>query len=261
MRVHKWPFVSYREIRNFIVLPKLAFVFTAKCEILQFYPSGRSFFSSEMQNFTVVPNWNTKLEIKIWFSLLRWSWDIKHKNKWFFPFQNNWTLKLIFEVYFLFLIYYLKKSKKTKQIYLSKYLIKLVTISLYAIARNKYINSHLFFHSRNTTFWKLYSNGYPFLYYEIRNFQSCTQMSIRFLSTKFKILTCPQTVICCLTTNNENRTQLFSIFNKLFIIWRNKQNYWPICFKTPLKIEKKKFIYFVLMLVLLFVDLALRPLP
>ena len=188
MRVHKWPFVSYREIRNFIVLPKLAFVFTAKCEILQLYPSGRSFFSSEMQNFTVVPNWNTKLEIKIWFSLLRWSWDIKHKNKWFFPFQNNWTLKLIFEVYFLFLIYYLKKSKKTKQIYLSKYLIKLVTISLYAIARSKYINSHLFFSQpkykilktvlkrlsvlilRNTKFSKLHPNVHSLFIYEIQNF-------------------------------------------------------------------------------------------
>ena len=120
MPVHKWPFVSYREIRNFTVLPKWAFAFTAKCEILQLHPSGRWFFSSEIQNFTVVPNWNTKLEIKIWFSRLRWSWDIKHKNKWFFAFPNNWTLKLKFEVYFLFLIYYLKKKKRKNKTNLLK---------------------------------------------------------------------------------------------------------------------------------------------
>ena len=51
----------------------------------------------------------------------------KHQNKWFFDFQNNWTLKFKFEVCFLVFIL----TWKTKnQIYLNKYLMKLLTIPL-----------------------------------------------------------------------------------------------------------------------------------
>ena len=72
-------------------------------------------------------NWNMKLEIKFWFSFLYWSWDRKHQNKWFFDFQNNWTLKFKFEVCFSFFILIWKTKN---QIYLNKYLMKLVTIPL-----------------------------------------------------------------------------------------------------------------------------------
>ena len=58
----------------------------------------------------------------------------QHGFKWFLDIQNNWTLKFKFKVCFPFftLIW------KTKgQIYFNKYLMKLVTISPYAIAINK----------------------------------------------------------------------------------------------------------------------------
>ena len=108
---------------------------TGKYETLQFYPNEHSLLQRSAKFYSCTraaagslaakykilrSNWNTKLEIKIWFSLLRWSWDIKHKNKWFFPFQNNWTLKLKFEVYFLFLIFYLKKKKRKNKTNLLK---------------------------------------------------------------------------------------------------------------------------------------------
>ena len=68
MRVPKWPFVFYSEIRNLTVVPKRPFVFLqrntkfcsstqtvirffiAKYEILKLYPNGLSFFHSQMQN-------------------------------------------------------------------------------------------------------------------------------------------------------------------------------------------------------------------
>ena len=56
-------------------------------------------------------NWSTKLDIKFWFSFLCWSWDIKHKSKWFFDFQNNWALKFKFEVRFSFFIFIWKIKK------------------------------------------------------------------------------------------------------------------------------------------------------
>ena len=72
-------------------------------------------------------NWNMKLELKFWFSFLYWSWDRKHQNKWFSDFQNSWTLKFKFEVCFSFFILIWKTKN---QIYLNKYLMKLVTIPL-----------------------------------------------------------------------------------------------------------------------------------
>ena len=76
-------------------------------------------------HFVFFINWNMKLEIKFWFSFLHWSWDRKHQNKWFSDFQNNWTLKFKFEVCFSFFILIWKTKN---QIYLNKYLMKLVTI-------------------------------------------------------------------------------------------------------------------------------------
>ena len=72
-------------------------------------------------------SWNTKLERKFWFSFLYWSWDIKNQTKWFLDFQNNWELKFKFEVRFSFFILIWKTKN---QIYLNKYLMKLVTIPL-----------------------------------------------------------------------------------------------------------------------------------
>ena len=80
-------------------------------------------------------SWNTKLEIQFWFSFLYWSCDIKHKSKWFFHFQNNWTLTFKFEVRFSFVILIWKTRN---QIHSNKYLMKLVTISPYTITINKY---------------------------------------------------------------------------------------------------------------------------
>ena len=53
----------------------------------------------------------------------------------FFDFQNNWTLKFKFEVRFWFFILIWKTENQT---YLNKNLMKLVTISPYAITMNKY---------------------------------------------------------------------------------------------------------------------------
>ena len=77
--------------------------------------------------FVFLINWNLKLQIKFWFSFQYWSWGRKHRNKWFSDFQSNWTLKFKFELCFSFfnLIW-----KTKNQIYLNKYLIKLVAISL-----------------------------------------------------------------------------------------------------------------------------------
>ena len=80
-----------------------------------------------MCHFVFLITWNMKLEIKFWFSFLYWSWDRKHQNKWFFDFQNSWTLKFKFEVCFSFFILIWKTKS---QIYLDKYLMKLVTIPL-----------------------------------------------------------------------------------------------------------------------------------
>ena len=77
--------------------------------------------------FVFLINWNTKLEIKSWLSFLYWIWDRKHQNKWFSVFQKNWTLKFKFEVWFSFLILIWKTQN---QIYLNKYLMKLVIIPL-----------------------------------------------------------------------------------------------------------------------------------
>ena len=85
-------------------------------------------------HFVFLINWNTKLEIKFWFSFLYWNWDIKHKTNWFFVFQNTRTLKFKLEVRFSFFILIWKTES---QIYLNKYLIKLVTRSHYAITINK----------------------------------------------------------------------------------------------------------------------------
>ena len=84
-------------------------------------------------HFVFLINWNTKLEIKFWFLFLYWNWDIKHKTNWFFDFQNNRTLKFKLEVRFSFFILIWKTKN---QIYLNKYLIKLVTRSHNAIAIN-----------------------------------------------------------------------------------------------------------------------------
>ena len=72
-------------------------------------------------------NWNTKLEIKFWFSFQYLSWDMKHQTKWFFDFQNNWALKFKFEFRFPFFILICKTKN---QINLNKYFMKLVTIAL-----------------------------------------------------------------------------------------------------------------------------------
>ena len=67
-------------------------------------------------HFVFLINWNTKLEIKFWFSFLYWSWvmswDIKHKTKWLFDFQNNWKLKFKFEARFLFFILIWKRKNQ-----------------------------------------------------------------------------------------------------------------------------------------------------
>ena len=81
-------------------------------------------------HFVFLINWNMKLKIKFWFSFLYWSWDKKHQNKWF----SDWTIKFKFEVCFSFFILIWKTKN---QIYLNKYLIKLVTRSHYAITINK----------------------------------------------------------------------------------------------------------------------------
>ena len=78
-------------------------------------------------HFVFLINRNVKSEIKFWFLFLYWSWDRKHQNKWFFDFQNNWTLKFKFEVSFSFFILIWKTKN---EIYLNKYLMKLVTIPL-----------------------------------------------------------------------------------------------------------------------------------
>ena len=82
-------------------------------------------------------NWNTKSEIKLWFSFLYSSWDIKHQTKWFFDFKSNWTLKLVFKLRFSFLILIWKteneKPNILKQIsYETSYHLP------YAITINKY---------------------------------------------------------------------------------------------------------------------------
>ena len=59
--------------------------------------------------FVFLINWNTKLKIKFWLLFFFWSWDIKHKTKWFFNFQNNWTLKVKFESRFLKSTFTIKK--------------------------------------------------------------------------------------------------------------------------------------------------------
>ena len=87
-------------------------------------------------HFVFLINWNTKLEIKFWFSFLYWSWDIKNKTKPFFHFKNNWTLKFKFEVRFSFFILIWKTKS---EIYSKKYLMKLVAISPYSIRINKRI--------------------------------------------------------------------------------------------------------------------------
>ena len=85
-------------------------------------------------HFIFLTNWNTKLEIEFWFSFLYWNWD-KYKTNLFFDFQNNRTLKFKLEFRFSFFILIWKTKN---QIFLNKYLIKLVTISYYAITINKY---------------------------------------------------------------------------------------------------------------------------
>ena len=59
----------------------------------------------------------------------------KRKTNWFFDFQNNRTLKFKLEVRFSF---FTLVWKTKNQIYLNKYLMKLVTRSHYAITINKY---------------------------------------------------------------------------------------------------------------------------
>ena len=83
--------------------------------------------------FFFLINWNAKLEIKFWFLFLYWSWDIKHKTKWFFDFQNNWTLKFKYEVRFSFFHFNLKNEKPNplKPILM----MKLVTIKKYEMIK------------------------------------------------------------------------------------------------------------------------------
>ena len=71
-------------------------------------------------------NWNAKLEVKFWFSLLYSSWDIKLNDFFIFKTNEHW-------IYFLFMILI---RKTENQIYLSKYLKRLVTILPYAITIN-----------------------------------------------------------------------------------------------------------------------------
>ena len=85
--------------------------------------------------FFFLINWNAKLEIKFWFLFLYWSWDIKHKTKWFFDFQNNWTLKFKYEVRFSFFHFNLKNEKPNP---LKPILMKLVTISPHVITIKEY---------------------------------------------------------------------------------------------------------------------------
>ena len=92
------------------------------------------FFASFFFFFFLI-NWNAKLEIKFWFLFLYWSWDIKHKTKWFFDFQNNWTLKFKYEVRFSFFHFNLKNEKRNP---LKPILMKLVTISPHVITIKKY---------------------------------------------------------------------------------------------------------------------------
>ena len=63
---------------------------------------------------------------------INWNSKLQHKTK----LQNNWTLKFRFGDFFPFLI--LIKTKNMKKICLKKYLMKLVTISPYAVTINKY---------------------------------------------------------------------------------------------------------------------------
>ena len=87
-------------------------------------------------HFIFLTNWNTKLEIEFWFSFLYWTWHIKYKTNFnFFNFQNNRTLKFKLEFRFSFFILIWKTKN---QIFLNKYLIKLVTRSYYAFTINKY---------------------------------------------------------------------------------------------------------------------------
>ena len=60
---------------------------------------------------------------------------MKYKTNLFFDFQNSQTLKSKLEFRFSFFILI---SKTKNQIFLNKYLIKLVTRSYYAITINKY---------------------------------------------------------------------------------------------------------------------------
>ena len=76
-----------------------------------------------------------EIKNKVWFSFLYLSWGIKHKTKWFFHFKNNWTLKFKYEFSFSF---FMLIWETDNQIYLNKYLQKLVTISPYAVTINKY---------------------------------------------------------------------------------------------------------------------------
>ena len=100
-------------------------------------------------NFNWNWNWNQDMYLKKWkvkfkliFQNLKYEKNMQflffkklifwfllsiHGFKWFFDFQNNWTLKFKFEVRFSFfnLIWETKN-----QIYLNKYLMKLVTIPL-----------------------------------------------------------------------------------------------------------------------------------
>ena len=46
-----------------------------------------------------------------------------------------------------------------------------------------------FFLQRNTKFWKLYTKIYLFFDYEIRNFQYCTEIAIRFSNKEIQNLT------------------------------------------------------------------------
>ena len=107
-----------------------------------------------------------EIRLKFWFlSLEHWNWDTKHKTNWFFDFQSNrtlkftlWffnfqsngTLKFTLEVRFSFFILIWKTKN---QIYLKKYLIKLVTRSHYAITIKKYKRSNGF-NDQTTIFFK-----------------------------------------------------------------------------------------------------------
>ena len=110
-----------------VFFDKLKYEIRNKVLILSVYLKRHSFFFDklkyEIRNKVLILsvylkchsvfliNWNAKLDIKFWFSFLCWSWDIKHKSKWFFDFQNNWDLKFKFEVRFPFFIFIWKIKK------------------------------------------------------------------------------------------------------------------------------------------------------